>query len=196
MFIPLPGISPVAYAEYEVLLNREKKGKRHFVFNEDKSNEKSFEISLLLAGIATPEEVIKTEIMNQRLEKIELGVGIIIGKLNEHHQYLIEKLRNNQISYEIAEAIEELNAQQTTKVTKEIMRQISTAFELFSGDMDVKLKDIYTDLKKTNDLEKKLKLSVPLINLLGIELGVDWDVKSWAIKMHEKYQLKIFQLMV
>jgi len=50
------------------------------------------------------------------------------------------------------------------------MQMIGTAFELHQGDMDEKLKDIYNDLKQTDDVQMKLKLSVPLINLLGVNL--------------------------
>ena len=41
----------------------------------------------------------------------------------------------------------------------------------------------------------KLKLSVPFINLLGINLEMEFDVKSWASRMYNKHELKIFKLM-
>jgi internalin A len=192
MLIPLPGIVPVACAEYEVLLNREKKGRKEFIFDEDKPTEKSFDISQLLEGIATPDEIME---ISRDLKNIKRDVKIVIEKLDKHYQYLITKLNDDQISHKIVEAVNELNVAQTSEITKEILKQIATGFDLLGGDMDEKLKKIYLDLKETDDVEAKLKLSIPFIKLLGIDFEVGFDVKSWATKMYNKYQLQIFKLM-
>lgn len=166
----------------------------------DKATEKTFEISQLLEGIADEEEM---KNISRELEKIKQGTGMIIEnqdelkiKLEEHYQYLTRIPENSKINDEIIEAVKEVNALQTADLKNEILEQIADAFTLFNGNMDDKLEKIYNDLKKTDDLEAKLKLSVPLINLLGIEFGVERGVKSWASKMFEKYKLKIFKLMV
>ena len=45
---------------------------------------------------------------------------------------------------------------------------------------------------KLDDVEMKLTLAVPFINLLGINLETSFDVRSWATKMYKKHKLKIF----
>jgi len=62
-------------------------------------------------------------------------------------------------------------------------------------DMDEKLKDLCTDIKKTDDLKLKLKLSVPLINLIGVKFESEFDLKSWYSTMYAKHKLNIFRLM-
>ena len=61
--------------------------------------------------------------------------------------------------------------------------------------LDDKLKEIYKDIKKTDDFQMKLKLSIPFISLLGIKFETEFDVKNWTKKMYEKYKSEIFQLM-
>jgi len=185
MLIPLPGIEQIAYAEYVVLLNRESKGRRDFIFNEDKDGEKTFEISQLLEGIAWPDELSD---IKQALGRIEGALGDNNKKLDELNRYLTEKFPAE---------INKLNSDQTAELAKDMLERIAVGFELFSGDMDEKLGKMYEDLKKTDDLEAKIKLSVPLINLLGIDIGVEagFDVKAWAGRMYEKYKLQIFKLM-
>jgi|GEM_PF-542014 len=192
MLIPLPEIIPPAYAEYEVLLNREKKGLRDYIFDRDKPTEMSFEISQLLEGIAGDEEMMQ---INERLRNLETLVININLKLDQHYKFLIEKLDDNEINKKLLNAIKEFNSIQTDDLKREILERISDGFALFSGDMDARFEAIYHDLKKTDDLEMKLRLSIPLIKLLGVDFGVEWDVKSWASKMYEKYKLKIFELM-
>ena len=53
--------------------------------------------------------------------------------------------------------------------------------------MDGKLKKIYNDIEKlneTDDVQMKLKLSIPFINLLGINLETEFDIKNWAKNMN------------
>ncbi len=196
--IPLPGVN--AFVSYERLLAREKSGKTHYVFDEDMPTEKSFLISELLEGIPTNEEVrdfgakFKDEVLT-RLDGLKHNTELIINKLNLHYEYLINLPNNSKIKEGIQEAIKEMNAQQTVEITDEIMNWINTAFVAFDGEMDDKLKEIYNDLKKTDDLQIKLKLAVPFINMLGPNLSAEFDVKSWAKKMYKKHELKIFKLM-
>lgn len=75
------------------------------------------------------------------------------------------------------------------------MAGIASALDHAAGRLDDKLEEIYTDLKKTDNVQMKLKLAVPFINLFGITLETEFDIKSWATKMYEKHELKIFKLM-
>ena len=204
LLIPLPGVD--AYADYEVLLIREKKGKQYFILDEDKPTEKQFEISKLLEGIPSQDEVrksgdkfeelllIKLDDLKSDLEIIKETQNEIKIKLNEHYTYLIQIPEINKIKDDILVAIKEMDAQQSEEITEEIMQGIAKAFKLQKGDTDKKLNDIFTDLKKTDDVQMKLKLSVPFINLLGINLETEFDVKNWATKMYEKHEMKIFKL--
>ncbi len=192
MLIPLPGVND--YADYEVLLIREKRGKPYYIFDEDKPTEKQFEISKLLEGIPSQEEVSNKDLMVE-LKKATAGIEDIKNRLDFHYQYLVSLPENIKIKDDISGMVKEMNAQQTEQITGEIMTMIASAFELHQGDMDEKLNKIYTDLKESADVQMKLKLSVPFINLLGINLETELDVKSWATKMYAKHELKIFKLM-
>ena len=41
----------------------------------------------------------------------------------------------------------------------------------------------------------KLKLAVPFLNLVGVNLETEFDVKSWAKKMYDKHEFNIFKLL-
>ena len=75
------------------------------------------------------------------------------------------------------------------------MQFLAKCFDIFDGVLDDRLNEIYTDLKKTDNLEMKLKLAIPFLNLVGVNLEMKFDVKSWAKKMYAKYELTIFKLM-
>jgi hypothetical protein len=42
----------------------------------------------------------------------------------------------------------------------------------------------------------KLKLSIPFIELLGVDFEIKFDVKKWAERMYEKHKMKIFKLFI
>ena len=88
-----------------------------------------------------------------------------------------------------------MNAQQSAEITEDIMRGIASALAQSKGELDEKLSEIYMDLKKTDDFQMKLKLAVPFINLFGINIETEFDIKSWTKKMYEKHEMKIFKLM-
>ena len=85
--------------------------------------------------------------------------------------------------------------QQAKEIIEEIVSIISNAFEIHEGSLDSKLMEIFEDLKKTSDLQVKLKLGIPLINLLGIDFAAEFNLKNWASKMYEKYEFQIFKIM-
>jgi len=53
------------------------------------------------------------------------------------------------------------------------------AFEDYKSNMDKKLKEIWDDLKKSDGVEVKLKLAIPLLNLIGVNLKTKIDIKKW-----------------
>ena len=178
MLIPLQGIENVeSYPDYEELLEREKDGEEYYTIY--KPEKKRFKISELLEGIPTEDEIkrLREEMKEFREETIE--------KLND--------IRTNQDK--MIEAIEEMTAQQTTEVSNEIMTWITTAIGELDGEMDDRLREMYNNIKKTDDLQVKLKLSIPFIKLLGVDLSAEFNIKNWSKKMYEKHELKLFKLM-
>ncbi|MBT3210366.1 MAG: hypothetical protein HN704_15920 [Bacteroidetes bacterium] len=101
----------------------------------------------------------------------------------------------SKIKDEIADAIKEMNAAQTSEIEKGITKYIASVFDEHQDYLDGRLKEIYADIKQTDDIQMKLKLSVPLLNLIGINLETEFDIKSWVSKMYEKHELKLFKLM-
>jgi GTPase SAR1 and related small G proteins len=197
MLIPLPEINDV-FVDYEELLEREKDGENYYtVF---KPSKKRFEISMLLDGIPTFNEVReisdKIDKVLEKEDKILIDTSEIKAKLDLHFEYFKANLPNyGDIKDEIEDAIRHLNNQQTNEIVNEIMTWVTTAFGMFDNEMDEKLKNIHDDINKTDDIQAKLKLSIPFINLLGINFETEFDIKSWAKKMHEKYKIEIFKFM-
>jgi hypothetical protein len=195
--IPLPGTS--ACVEYEVLLNREKKGKKTYTLDEDKPTEQEFIISVLLDGITgkeETEEILKAVKLlsgdvKSGFEKVFIGQQQIKGKL--------EALPNSKDIKETIEEAAKLYAQlvhdDAVEIANETARQLTVIMGDFSDEIDDKLKNLYTELKKSDNVEMKLKLGLPLISLLGIDLETKFDIKKWAAGMYKKYELPVFRLM-
>ena len=70
------------------------------------------------------------------------------------------------------------------------MEGITAAFEQSKGNIDRKLNEIYLDLQQTDQVGMKLKLAVPLLNLIGLQLETEFDVKKWAAQMVQKHKNK------
>ena len=200
--IPLPGIKD-GFAEYEKLLTRERKGKTDYIYDEDGTNETRFAISKLLDGIPREKKVRSDGVKFQkevfkRLDGMDGKLDVITNKLDSYFNELVSLSGINKD--EIQAAIADLNKRQTV----DIINWITTAFEQFDFEMDDKLKGIYTDLKKTDDVQMKLKLSIPFIKLLGIDFGAEVNLNSIAKKLknkakeiNEKYNIdfELFKLM-
>lgn len=201
ILIPLPGTTDSV--EYEELLEREKDGETHYKIYGPK---REFEISQLLEGISTKAELfeIKTK-LDQLLEVSKMhslehfsileNIDSLKEALATHFDYLVSQERNEQLKEIIIETVEKCTEQQTAEIIEEIISIISNAFEIHEGDLDNKLMEIFEDLKKTSDLQVKLKLGIPLINLLGVDLATEFNLKSWVSKMYDKYELQIFKIM-
>lgn len=199
ILIPLPGIN--LYVDYEELLERDKDGETQYTIY--KPEKKVFEISHLLEGISTGDEIkqilyeIKQyqEMQSQEHSNIIAEIAEVKNRLDQHYQYLIDQPQNDQLKEMILEVISSCSGQQTKEITDEIILTISNAFEIHQEYLDEKIIEIFADLKNTSDVQVKLKLGIPLINLLGIDLATEFNIKSWASKMYDKYELQIFKIM-
>lgn len=188
MLIPLPGMNE--YADYEELLEREKDGETHYTLY--KPTKKKFEIRMLLEGVPNQDEVRR---MSAKIDTLLEKVDDIKCTIDSHYDYLINLPDMKRIKTDLIEAINEINSQQAEQITKEIMGGIAAALKQSKGELDGRLNEIYLDLQKTDDVQLKLKLAVPFINLLGINLETEFDMKSWAKTMYRKHEMKIFKVM-
>jgi hypothetical protein len=191
MLIPLPGVD--TFANYKELLERQKKGERFYsLFIPAKDEIVEFEISVLLEGVASQDEVRE---ISEKVDLLNIKLDTVIHKLDSHFEYLINLPGNKKIKDDIVDAIKEMNARQSADVTEELMKGIADAIGQSKDVLDGKLGEIYADLKQTEDVQLKLKLAVPFINVLGINLETEFDVKGWVKKMYQKSELRIFELM-
>ena len=189
MLVPLPGRMD-EYADYEELIEDERDGEEYYIVRNPKEKIK---ISKLLEGVLTINEVKgiseKLEIVLEKGEETYRVCVDIQNKLDLYFNKLVVLSGMNK--NEIIEAVETINEQQITEVNNEIGKW----FEVFNEKMEDDLKQIYNDLKKTDDVQMKLKLSIPFINLLGVDFVTEFNVKNWAKKMYKKHEVKIFELM-
>lgn len=188
MLIPLPGVD--AFVDYEILLKREKRGKKYYELSVP--IEKDFEISKLLEGVPSENEI---KLMHDKIDKILANQTEIMNRLNGHYQYLINLPQNKDIEKEITACIKEINDEQTEEITKTLLMWLAQAFGMVVDEIDDNLKDIFSDISKTNNLQMKLKLGIPLANLLGINLETEFDIRSWATKFYQKHEIRLFKIM-
>jgi len=181
--IPLPGTNE--FVDFEKILAFEKSGNKTYDhYDSQKGIIEKFDISKLLEGIPSQDEV---KIIREILDEVKK----INDKLDANFQYLIDQPVNGKIKDEIILMTKELVLNQQ----KEIIDEFMQAFVSLEDKMDDNLKGIYSALKKTDNLEMKLKVGIPFINLLGVNLEAEFDIKNWAKTMYEKYKLNIFKLM-
>ena len=111
--------------------------------------------------------------------------------LDAQYDYLINLPDNAKIKDEIIDAVKELTEQQSKEISDEIIRVIHADVDR----LDHNLLAVYHDLKNTDDVQMKMKLGIPLLNVIGLNVETEFDVKSWAKKMYEKHKVKVFDLM-
>lgn len=196
MLIPLP--DNMGYADYEELLEIEIDGDTHYKIY--KPQKRRFEISQLLEGITSQSELREltdiAKLMLKKTNEVKAGNDIILDELNSirgelkvHYNYLMEQLGKGDQAGILLQSIASLNLQQQKALTVDIESFLSNAFESSNTKIDTKLTQIYTDLKKSSNLEAKIKLGLPLAALTGIDMGVElkFDVKKWIVQMSEKH---------
>ena len=136
------------------------------------------------------------EKLNKRHDRHDGNFEEINSKLDEHYYYLISMVENQKIKKSIIPAVAEIANELRQSISDDMLTMIATGFECHQGIMDDKLLYLYNELKKSDDLEMKIKVSVPLLNLMGVDIGIQskLDIKGWSKKMYQKHELKIFKL--
>ncbi len=91
---------------------------------------------------------------------------------------------------ELEKVIRETTDKQSSLIIKELMEWVGTTTIEQNNDLTEKLNEI----QNTDDVQMKLKLSIPFIKLLGVDFETEFDVKNWTKKMYDKYEFEIFKL--
>ena len=173
MLIPLPGLK--AFVSYKRLLSLERKGRKEYDhYDEKQDKDITFKISELLEGIIHEDEI----------AKLHKKVDIIMDHTS--------KIEN------IEEAIEKLAPQIAVEFSTELEYKLTQLFQLQQLEIDDRFQEMYQKLQQTDDFQLKVKMGIPIIGaigkaLTGIAVEGEFDLKSWAQKMYEKYNVDISQ---
>ena len=128
-------------------------------------------------------------------EKALKNTEEIKSALNNHFEYLLKLNKNTTLTKEeIISAVQEISDQQKQAIFYDILNALTG----YHSIMDEQLREIYDELTKpSGNIEMKLKASIPLLNLLGLDVGVEsqFDIKEWSQRMYKKYELPLFKLM-
>ena len=185
--IPLPNTTE--FVEYEELLEREKDGDKNYKIYKPKIE---FVISDLLEGISNLDDKSESLIIIEKLNDLKRDTQKIINNLDSQYEYLISRLGNSEFEGELIKSLSSINKISQANLTVDIFNALS----LFDVSIDEKLSTLYTDLKKSDNIEAKIKFGIPLLHILtGIDLEVKFDVKKWGEGMYKKYKLDIFKRM-
>jgi len=187
--IPLPGTDNM-YVDYNELLEMEKDGK--FFYTIYKPSKREFEISKLLDGIPREEEVIS--IGKEALEEMFKRQTKIFKKKNKRQTKEIISTTKDIIRDVLIE-IQEMDMKQKNKAFVEIMAKIEDTFKIFSDKINEENKERFDKLKRTDDWQARLRLSIPLLDSLGVNLGVEFDLKAWAKRAYDKFGFEIFKIL-
>lgn len=111
-----------------------------------------------------------------------------IKKSLKNIESMADKILYNQ--KELDKVIRESTDEQSSLIIEELMKWITTTTIEQNNDLTEKLNEI----RNTDDVQMKLKLSIPFIKLLGVDFETEFDVKSWSERMYKKYEFKVFKL--
>ncbi|MCA9731734.1 hypothetical protein KC799_06380, partial [candidate division KSB1 bacterium] len=186
MLIPLPGTTE--FADYEELLERERDGERDYTIY--KPVKKKFNISELLQGVASQYEI---AMLSRQVDILTDKVDDVQESLDRYFEKLMQNPANARLKEDILNALQENSIAQIKEINREIIDFLAVCFEHLHGDIDSELQEIYAKLHKTSNVQMKLKLAVPLLNLLGVKFETEVDLKGWAKKMDKKYKMPLFK---
>jgi internalin A len=184
MLIPLP--NELGFADYEELLEREQDREEYYKIY--KPRKEKFSISQLLSGISPKEELNIS--IHSKLDQIIERQKTFIEKLDANTKLLYDKLGKPNMDGELQKIIFHLNQERQLEISADITSKLAELFMKFDQEIEDKFKNMYQDLQKSDHTDVKLKMGIPLISLLGIQLEADVDAKSWFKEMAAKYNLK------
>lgn len=195
MLVPLPGQNEMV--DYEELLEREKDGESMFTLY--KPIKKKFRISTLLHGISKPSELESLGDMTRKIlqnqEQIMIQQDANAQSVETQYEVLAAKLDQKLDTADLLSGISRLNNLQASVLRKDVLRMLSSLCQELDGLEQENFALLLAELKSSDPTEVKLKLRLPLISLLGIDLETKFDVKKWGKQMYQKYQWEIFDLL-
>ncbi|PTX59303.1 leucine rich repeat (LRR) protein, partial [Kordia periserrulae] len=127
-------------------------------------------------------------------KKTKKNTKEILEKFNTFFEHLLSLDENLKLNKEeIIQAVEEISITQKQAIFDDIHKALESLYEA----MDEQQKEYLDTLNtKGGNLEMKIKASIPLLNLVGLDIGIesDFDIINWSQKMYKKYEVKLFKL--
>ncbi|WP_321282193.1 COR domain-containing protein [Marinifilum fragile] len=197
IYIPLPDTSN-KYVKLDILQKMEKAGELKY---KDWDIEKEFNISLLLEGIEDNENINKMFTHSnindvyrnnpfQLLERIIDKTDTILKKQDEiliqvssSLDLLMKLPENSSNKREIEDVIEYLLKQQSEDIISEIISFIIKALTELDLEIKDKINEVISLISDTDNWDTKVKLSVPLLNLVGINIEHEYSLKKHIKKI-------------
>ena len=188
MLIPLPGTANL-FADYDELIDRELDGEKNYIVY--RPEKKVFEISKLLEGISTKNEVSiilsKLDQLIQNTEDIKDEQKQIEQKNEAYFEHITTRIQVDLQEFKLA--IKEINEEQSV----DIIDQLTLLLGDFQDDLEYDIQEMLKNLKNTKDWQVKLKLLIPLMSIVRLEGEV--DIQKIMERLYEKYKLRIFKVM-
>lgn len=158
---------------------------------------KNEKLLLTESEILSQIESIKQSIID-RLDKIDNNViksfeiqSKIANKIDFLYAKIISDLECHKISQlrieEIVQNINKLSKYEIEKTGLEIAQHINYAFEYYTDKLDEKLFNQYEQLREAENWSTKLKLTVPFLSLIGVNLEHEVDVKKYIKWLHSTF---------
>ena len=95
----------------------------------------------------------------------------------------MEQTKNKTDLKEIEQITKEIQRRDSEKIVKEIIGFMASTFLDFDQHLDKKLKVIYDEIKNTDIIENKIKLAVPLLNLIGINIETEFNLNRFIKRL-------------
>lgn len=115
----------------------------------------------------------------------------IKNKIDKCYDIMISELKKNRVDTERIEEIivniNNSNRDTVIEVGQEIMGHINWAFEEYGKDFDESLQEVYANLKQSDNWTTKLQLSIPLLDLLGINIKHELKLNKFIKWIHNTF---------
>ena len=112
-------------------------------------------------------------------QEILLGQNEIKGKIDNQYDFLLKLPENILNTNEIEKVIIDIQNEHSYTIINQILDYIDFVFEVYSDELDIKLKEIHSDLKKSDNWQTKLKLSIPILNWIGIKFEHEFKLNKF-----------------
>ena len=195
--VPLPGGGEV---EHKELLQREQGGQVEYDFYDSKKGKlQKHTISKLLEGIAAPSN---REWMEAKLDRLLDGQTKQVKKLDDLlygqeriYQGLITKLDSMQVGFheDLEEALATMETDLQVAIKEDMRGLLKTATGVLHGELSDAFDEVMRVMDSSGDTELKLKLGIPLLSVLGVQVEASYDLKGKIRGLFNKYSLPVLR---